>query len=629
MPGQEWGVAGAVERVDSLSELSIEVFTTWLNAEAQASAWRIEDVNELGNRLFGAGAYSHAAVCYERVVQDPRAYGAIANLGRCEIRLGQTDTAEARALALINEHPQQPAGWQLLSEVMIAKQCLPEALAAAQRAAELSKGHGVFARQWAALAVQARDIEAAVKGFRLACEREPSDFRSLGLLVFYMRCLCMWENLEALSARLLCALDENHAQLPPFDLLAEPATAAQQATCARRQAECIRHMAERHPLEPRLIPLSATSERLRVGFLSHGLGRHPTAILTAGLFEALRSSSIEVHVFSTRGERESGLHRRIAASAHAFHELSGVPQRDVAAFIQEQDIEILVDMDGYSRVRLPEVCAYRPAPVQVSWLAYPGTTGADYIDYVIADRYVLPVSMQLHFAEKVAYLQRCYQCSDPSRAIGMPPSREACGLPSRGVVYACFNTSFKLNPRSVHRMLRVLAAVPGSVLWLLQGEGDMQQRLCKEAQHVGISPSRLVFMPKLAHRAYLSRYRHVDLFLDTEHYNAHTVASDALWAGCPVLTRPGETFASRVAGSLNHHLGMPEMNAADDAAFVMKAVRFGRDADYRAALKAKLLKQRMHSGLFDIKGFAADFEALLLRMAEHRHIGESPGTFES
>jgi predicted O-linked N-acetylglucosamine transferase (SPINDLY family) len=149
------------------------------------------------------------------------------------------------------------------------------------------------------------------------------------------------------------------------------------------------------------------------------------------------------------------------------------------------------------------------------------------------------------------------------------------------------------------------------------------------AQEAGVEPSRLIFMAKLPHRAYLARYRHVDLFLDTEDYNAHTTASDALWAGCPVLTRPGETFASRVAGSLNHHLGMPEMNVPDDATFVMKAVRYGRDAGYRAAIKGKLLRQRLDSGLFDIEGFARDFEALLLRMAAHRRAGMLPETFES
>jgi predicted O-linked N-acetylglucosamine transferase (SPINDLY family) len=425
---------------------------------------------------------------------------------------------------------------------------------------------------------------------------------------------------------MLRMLDDEQALLPPFDLLAEPATAAQQARCAQRQAEQIKRTAARQPLAR--IPLVPSSTgRLKVGFLSHGFGHHPTSILTSALFEQWRDSKLEVHLFSTRDDGKQASRQRLVAAAHAFHDLPGVPQRDVAQRIQAENIEILVDLDGYTRVRLPEVFAYRPAPVQVSWLAYPGTTGADYMDYVIADRFVLPAWLQPHFTEKAVYLPRCYQSSDPTRVVDVPPSREACGLPATGMVYACFNASFKLNPRSVRRMLQVLADVPGSVLWLLAPGGGGEGRLRTEARRMGVAPSRLVFMKKQPHLAYLARYRHVDLFLDTEDYNAHTVASDALWAGCPVLTRPGETFASRVAGSLNHHLGLPEMNVADDAAFVATAIRYGCDDAYRATIKAILSRQRTQSGLFDIRGFAHDFEDLLWRMARHRRAGGLPATF--
>lgn len=626
---KKWGALGLAVAGDQASSplaLSVDAFTNRLHAVVQSASWDIQAVNELGNRLFHVGACGHAAACYSVAAQDAQAYGALANLGRCEIRLGLLESAESRARSLINEHPQRSLGWQLLGEALAAQHRLAEATEAAQRAAELSD-NAALAREWAKLAMRAKDVESAAKGFRLAWQRDPADFASLGLLVFSLRCLCEWGELDALSARLLQALDQEHAELPPFDFLAEPATAAQQLTCARRQAERIKRKAERQPIEP--VPPPSVSERLRVGFVSHGFGRHPTTILTVALFEQLRDSQLELHLFSTRDDGKDDARLRVSAAAHVFHDLPGLSQREVAARIQAQGIDIVVDLDGYSRVRLPEVFAYRPAPLQVSWLAYPGTTGADYMDYVLADRYVLPASMQPHFAEKAAYLPRCYQCSDPTRIVDQPPPREACGLSSTGIVYACFNTSFKLNPRSVRRMLKVLAAVPGSVLWLLQGSGGADERLREEARQMGVAPSRLVFMKKVPHLKYLSRYRHVDLFLDTEDYNAHTVASDALWAGCPVLTRPGETFASRVAGSLNHHLGMPEMNVPDDAAFVMKAVRYGRDANYRAAIKAKLLRLRHESVLFDIHGFARDFEGILLRMDAHRRAGNSPATFDN
>jgi predicted O-linked N-acetylglucosamine transferase (SPINDLY family) len=631
MLDREWGALGAVVAADgiSLPALSVEDFADRLHASLQGVSWDVQALNDLGNRLFHAGACAHAAVCYEVVAQDAKALGARANLGRCDIRLGRPEHAESRARALIAEHPQRVMGWQLLGEALAAQHKLLEAKLAAERAVELSAGDATLAREWARLAVLTKDTEAAVKGFRLAWQQQPDDFSSLGQLVFYLRCLCEWQDLDALSKRLLHALDQEQARLPPFDLLAEPATAAQQAVCARRQAEYIQRLAARQPLDHVSFVSAQASGRLKVGFVSHGFGRHPTSILTSALFEQWRDSKLEVHLFSTRDDGNDTPRERLKAAVHTFYELPGVSQRDIAARIQAEGIDVLVDLDGYSRVRLPEVFAYRPAPVQVSWLAYPGTTGADYMDYVIADRFVLPPSLQPHFSEKVVYLPRCYQSSDPTRVIGEPPSREACGLPATGVVYACFNVSFKLNPRSIKRMLQVLAAVPGSVLWLLAPAGRAEERLRRQAQDMGVAASRLVFMKKLSHRAYLARYRHVDLFLDTEDYNAHTVASDALWAGCPVLTRPGETFASRVAGSLNHHLGMPEMNVPDDAAFVMKAVRYGRNAAYRSAIKAKLVRQRLASSLFDIEGFARDFEHVLLRMAAHRRAGGLPGDFDS
>ena len=263
----------------------------------------------------------------------------------------------------------------------------------------------------------------------------------------------------------------------------------------------------------------------------------------------------------------------------------------------------------------------RPAPVQVNWLAYPGTSGAPWIDYVLADRFVLPGTLAAHFSEKVVWLPRCFQPSDTARVIPPAPSRTDCGLPERsddgmGVVFCCFNNSYKLNPRSVSRALAVLRGVPGSVLWLLSGPGDADARLRAFAQTQEVEPRRLVFMPKQPHADYLARLQHADLFLDTEPYNAHTTASDALWAGCPVLTRPGETFAARVAGSLNHHLGRESMNVADDAAFVARAIALGRDPQALAALRAELTQRRQHSGLFDMQGFARDFAVAVTWMAQ-------------
>jgi predicted O-linked N-acetylglucosamine transferase (SPINDLY family) len=254
--------------------------------------------------------------------------------------------------------------------------------------------------------------------------------------------------------------------------------------------------------------------------------------------------------------------------------------------------------------------------VQVSWLAYPGTSGAPFIDYLIADRYVIPEASRRFYSEAIAWLPRCYQPSDTTRMVGAPPPRAAFGLPDGPTVFASFNNSWKLNAASFSRMCAVVREVPNSVLWLLDYGRDANARLREAARVRGLDPQRLAFSPALPHLQHLARYQLADLFLDTNPYNAHTTASDAIWAGCPVLTRPGETFESRVAGSLNQHLGMPELIARDDKAFIDTAIRFGNDHSVLAALRARLASQRETSGLFDMQAYAEDFAALLLAMHE-------------
>jgi predicted O-linked N-acetylglucosamine transferase (SPINDLY family) len=291
------------------------------------------------------------------------------------------------------------------------------------------------------------------------------------------------------------------------------------------------------------------------------------------------------------------------------------------------NIEVLYDLRGWGGGGTPEVLARRPAPVQVNWLAYPGTSGAPWIDYVLADRLVLPPELAEHFSEKIAWLPRCFQPSDIQRGIQLAPSRKECGLPDEGVVLACFNNSYKTNPASFQRMMRILAGVPKTTLWLLSGPGRADERLRKAAHVHGVDPERLVFTPKLPHDQYLSLYQNADLFLDSNPYNAHTTASDALWAGCPVLTSPGLTFASRVAGSLNHHLGLAEMNAVDDDAFVRKAVALAGDREELSRVRALLAQARHEAGLFDMSGFATDFVRAARQMADRARQGLSPQSF--
>ena len=336
---------------------------------------------------------------------------------------------------------------------------------------------------------------------------------------------------------------------------------------------------------------------------------------------------MSAHLFALNADDGSPIRQRLVAATH-LHDVAGQSHTRIAQAIREQRIDILYDLRGWGGGGTPEVLAMRPAPLQVNWLAYPGTSGAPWIDYVLGDRFALPDALKPHYSEAVAWLPGAFQPSDTRRTVGTPPSRRDCGLPDTCMVYACFNNSYKLNPAGMARMLDVLAQVDGSVLWLLSGPGRADDRLRAAAQARGVDPARLVFMRKLPHDDYLARYRHADLFLDTNPYNAHTTASDALWAGCPVLTRPGATFAARVAGSLNHHLGLDDMNVPDDDAYVATAIRLGRDDAARDALRTRLLAAKASSPLFDMARFAAGFAGVAGRMADRRRKGLPPAPLD-
>ncbi|MEO6689274.1 MAG: tetratricopeptide repeat protein, partial [Dokdonella sp.] len=588
-------------------------------------------LNGLGNARRAKGDFAGARDAYARATQAlPEHVGAWFNLSAVELSLGEHSNAERDVRHALTLVPGHPDGLLLLGHVLAAQRRLAEAEAAYAAGARSAPGDARFVYQIGLMAEEQMRHAFAADAHARALALDPMLDHALGQLVFLRRQLCDWRGLDAISARLRERVAAQAPGISPFGFLAEPASAAEQFLCAQTHAQGIE--AKAAPLRTRLAyahaPRAPTAQ-LRIGLIANGFGNHPTSLLIVAMLEALRGdASIETRLFSTATDDGSALLRRLRASAHGWHDMATASASTLAASIHSADIELLLDLDGYCSGAMPDALALRPAPLQVSWLAYPGTLAASWIDYVIADAIVLPVSLHKQFSEKVAWLPRCFQPSDPTRPIANPPSRSACGLPESGVVYACFNNSYKLDPASFERMLCVLHAVPDSVLWLLSGPDMADQHLRDAATRRGIDAMRLVFGAKLPHADYLARYRHADLFLDTALYGAHTTASDAIFAGCPVLTVAGPTFASRVAASLNHHLGMPQLNARDDAAFVEFAVRIGRDADARCALRAELAERRERSGLFDMRGFARDFAELLHKVARRHRAGLAPAPLD-
>lgn len=531
-------------------------------------------------------------------------------LAEAELDAGDARAGEAaalRATALVGAHPEAMAR---LGRAQWMQRRHDDAVHSLRTAASAAPSHAGIA-VWLAHALEdAGEAEAAADEYARAHALAPDEPLIASYLLAWRRRLCDWRGLETLSSQVRAAVRAGSASVEPFAFLSEDASAAEQLQCARLRAARFRHA-------PRPAPRArAAGAALRVGWLSNGFGAHPTGLLVVALAEALRArSDIALHLFALNADDGSAYRARLHAAAHALHDVHGLAHGDIARRIHATGIDVLFDLRGWGGGGTPEVLAMRPAPVQVNWLAYPGTSGAPWIDYVLADGFVLPPPLEAHFSERVLRLPRCFQPSDTRRAAHPPAERTAYGLPEQGVVYCCFNNSYKLNPRSMARHLELLRGVPHSVLWLLSGPGQADTRLREAALAAGIDPARLVFMPKQPHAEYMSRLAHADVFLDTNPYNAHTTASDALWAGCPVLTVPGETFASRVAGSLNHHLGMSRLNLADDAAFVAKAIRLGRDREALRAVRAELAARRVDSGVFDMDGFAEDFAQAVAAMA--------------
>ncbi|WP_313177508.1 tetratricopeptide repeat protein [Stenotrophomonas sp.] len=556
----------------------------------------------------------------QALARQPGDFIAWVMLADVELEAGDIAAGEQAARRALQLRPNHPEALARLGRVAWMVGAHADAARLLGQASALAPEHPGIAL-WLGHALEdADDAEGAAAAYRRAHTLLPGEPYIAAQRLAWQRRLCDWQDVDALATQVRAAVAAGQGVVEPFAFLSEDASAAEQLACARMRAAAV--AAAVRPLPA--VPVRARGP-LRVGFLSNGFGAHPTGLLTVALLEQLQADpALQLHLFALNRDDGSRIRERLQSAAR-LHDVAGQRHAETAARIRAQGIDVLFDLRGWGGGGAPEVLAMRPAPLQLNWLAYPGTSGAPWLDAVVGDAFALPPALEPHYSERVLRLPRAFQPSDNTRVLEPAPTRADCGLPAQGVVFCCFNNSYKLNPRSMARAFAVLQAVPGSVLWLLAGPGQADARLRAAAQAAGVDPARLVFMAKLPHPQYLARYALADLFLDTHPYNAHTTASDALWAGCPVLTCPGDTFAARVAGSLNHHLGLAHMNVADDAAFIATASALGNDPTALAALRAELAQARGRSGMFDMAGFAADLSALLQALAREHGWADAAG----
>ena len=447
-----------------------------------------------------------------------------------------------------------------------------------------------------------RHGEAADAYARAASARPDQPYVQGALLNARLQ-VCDWTGYAQARTALLKALDRGEPAATPFVLLLLDSTPQQQRKSAERQAA-------RRPQASGVAPGPYRHERLRIGYVSATFRQHPVMSLAIELFERHDRTRWETFAFSLAAGDGSTLRTRLEGAFDHFIDLQALDDRSAAQVIRDNEIDIAIDLDGFTLNARLGVLAQRPAPVQISWLGYPGTTGASLLDYILADPHVVPPGSEGGFSEQVLRLPFSYQ-PNSARPVVARATRAQAGLPQDGFVFCCFNNAAKITPGMFAIWMRLLAATPGSVLWLRVDDADARANLQAAARTGGIDPARLVFAPSVPEAEHFARLAAADLFLDTFPYNAHTTASDALWAGVPVVTRCGDNFVSRVAASLLQAVDLPELITTNNQDYEALVLELAHAPARLTALRRKLGESRATAPQIDMARITTDNESLL------------------
>jgi protein O-GlcNAc transferase len=433
--------------------------------------------------------------------------------------------------------------------------------------------------------------------------------------------IAAWDSFDAQCEKILRAIRTGERASSPSAMLAIPADARTLQQCAATYAADI----ARPPASPDWNGERYAHDRIRIGYYSADFHGHATAYLMAEVLEMHDRARFEIVAFSYGPDKPDPLRERLKRVVDRFIDVRDESDQAIGTLSRREEIDIAVDLKGFSVDNRASIFARRIAPIQVNLLGFPGTLGVRHIDYIIADEVVIPPEHVNAFSEKIAYLPHSYYPKDSRRPIAdQTPSRAALGLPEAGFVFCCFNNNYKITPDLFALWIRLLERVPGSVLWLLEDTAAARENLRGHARHHGIAAERLIFAPRLEPADHLARHRRADLFLDTFYCNAHTTASDALWAGLPVLTWLGNTFTSRVAASLLNAIGLPELIAHTHTEYEELALRLATEPALLSSLRRKLAGNRMTQPLFNGALYVRHLEAAYEAMWQRQQRGEAP-----
>jgi protein O-GlcNAc transferase len=563
------------------------------------------------------------ASCDRALAIDPKNIDALNNRGNNLLRLNRVNEAIGCFERILKQKDDNPEALVNSAFAYHALGQYAEALQYADNAIAVSPEYAnAFFIRGDALAKLDRQDEAA-QSYEQGLALDPDHPYAFGASIGAYLAACNWERIETLLPIIEEKVAAAKGIIPPFTLLSLPISPA-------RQLECARHFVRRQM--PQVAPIGPLTRRradkIKVAYLSADFRRHPVGHGIVGVFEQHDRARFEVHGVSHAADDGSEIRVRIATAVDHFHDVRERSDREVAALLHELAVDIVVDLGGHTESSRLRMLAYRPVPIQVSYFGYPGSTGAEFIDYVMADRVVLPFDQQPFFSEKIVHLPDSYQANDSKRqTTEIAPTRVDIGLPDDAFVFTCFNNAYKLSRPVVGTWIRLLNACPNSLLWLYYINDSAQANLQQALISHGVDPSRVILAPFVEQPDHLARLRLADLFLDTLPYNAHTIASDALWAGVPVLTCLGPTFAGRVAGSLLHAVGLPELITNSLEEYEELAQKLAGDPALLGSLRERLSQGRLGHPLFDTARLTRHIEAAYTMMVDTWQRGEPPKGF--
>ena len=564
--------------------------------------------------LFELKRLEEALTSYNGAIEFKRDYAeAYSNRGIVLNELNHLEEALASYDKAINLRPDYVEAYTNRGNVLKELKRLDEALISYDKAIELKPDYAEVYTNRGNVLKELKRLDEALTSYDKAIKLKPEYEYLLGMQLEAKMLLCDWQNFRINIEKLFFRINADEKSSTSF-----PVMALTDSLSIQHRVSAI-WIKDNHPSNPSLgkIPRYEKKNKIRVGYYSADFHNHATAYLMAELFERHDKNNFELIAFSFGQEIKDEMHQRLFLAFDQFIDVRLKSDKEIALMSREMRVDIAVDLKGFTKDARVGIFSYRAAPIQVNYIGYPGTMAAEYIDYIVADPTLIPIESQQHYSEKVVYLPNSYQVNDRQRAIAEKVfTKVELGLPNDGFVFCCFNNNYKITPHTFDGWVKILKAAEGSVLWLLEDNPTAKLNLRKEALTRGLDPNRLVFAKRMNLPEHLARHSVADLFIDTLPCNAHTTASDALWAGLPVLTCMGESFASRVAASLLNAIELPELITTTQEQYESTAIELAANPAKLKSIKDKLERNRLITPLFDTLRYSKHIETAFTQMYE-------------